>query len=124
MLRDKAYAKGMRKRVAPALILASLAFTAPALGAVDGFAIVNQTGAAISDLALRRVGDTAWQPVAVAPAAGASARADFKHNDCAFDLRATVAGAGQLVWRGVNLCDVKRVTLNRDASGRHWVDYD
>ena len=56
--------------------------------------------------------------------AGASGRADFKQDDCAFDIRATVAGAGQLVWSGVNLCDVKRVTLNRDSSGRHWVDYD
>ena len=48
----------------------------------------------------------------------------FENPDCAFDLRATVAGAGQVVWSGVNLCDVKSVTLNRDAAGRDWVDYD
>lgn len=111
-------------KFARALMLASLALAAPATAAVDGFAIVNQTGGALSNLALRRVGDRTWQPLAVAPAAGASARSDYKSNDCAYDLRATVAGAGQVVWNGVNLCDVKRVTLNRDSSGRHWVDYD
>ena len=115
----------MMKRVAPVPDCSHRsALAAPAAAAVDGFAIVNETGAAISALALRRVGDKAWQPLTVAPAPGASARADFKHDDCAFDLRASVAGAGQLVWGGVNLCDVKRVTLHRDSSGRHWVDYD
>jgi len=112
------------KIVARALIFASLALATPAAAAVDGFGIVNQTGGALSDLALRRVGDHTWQPLVVAPAPGAGAHTDFKHNDCAFDLRATVAGAGEIVWSGVNLCDVKRVTLNRDSSGRHWVDYD
>ena len=109
---------------ARALSLASLALSAPVGAAVDGFAIVNQTGGALSELALRRVGDRTWQPLATTAAAGASARADFKHDDCAFDLRATVAGAGQVTWSGVNLCDVKSVTLNRDSFGRHWVDYD
>ena len=114
----------MNKIVSCALILASLGLASPAAGAVNGFAIVNQAGGPLSEVALRRVGDRAWQPLAVALAAGASARADFKHDDCAFDLRATVAGVGQIVWNGVNLCDVKRVTLNRVSSGRHWVDYD
>lgn len=114
----------MNKIVPSALIVASLAFAAPAAGAVDGFAIANQTGGALSDVALRRVGDRNWQPLGVALAAGASARANFKDGDCAFDLRATVAGVGQVTWNGVNLCDVKRVTLNRVSSGRHWVDYD
>ena len=114
----------MTKFVARFIIIASLGFAAPAAGAVDGFGIVNQTGGAISDVALRRVGDRAWQPLALSLAPGASGRADFKQDDCAFDIRATVAGAGQLVWSGVNLCDVKRVTLNRVSSGRHWVDYD
>ena len=114
----------MKKIAARAIVLAALALSVPAGAAVDGFAIVNQTGGALSGVALRRVGDKAWQPVAVSAAAGARARADFKHGDCAFDLRATVAGVGQVTWNGVNLCDVKSVTLNRDSSGRHWVDYD
>lgn len=114
----------MDRLFARSVILASVALAAPADGAVDGFAIVNQTGGALRDVALRRVGDQAWQPLAIVAAAGASARANFKHDDCAFDLRATVAGVGQLVWKAVNLCDVKRVTLARDSSGRQWVDYD
>ena len=28
------------------------------------------------------------------------------------------------VWAGVNLCEVKSVTLNRNASGATWADYD
>ena len=119
----------MNKIAAHALILVGLGLApvvlaTPAAGQANDFSIVNQTGAALRDLALRRVGDAKWQPLAVAPAAGASVRASFKSPDCAFDLRATVAGVGQMVWNGVNLCDVKSVTLNRDSSGRKWVDYD
>jgi len=114
----------MDKLVARALILASVVLAAPAAGAVDGFILLNQTGAALREVALRRVGEGDWQRLALSPAPGASARASFKHNDCAFDIRATIAGIGQIMWSGVNLCDVKRVTLNRDSSGRHWVDYD
>ncbi len=114
----------MEKHFARVLTLASLGLAAPAAAAFDGFVIVNQAGGALSDLALRRVGDRAWQPLTVAPAAGASSRADYKDSDCAFDLRATLAGVGQIVWNKVNLCDVKSVTLNRDSFGRQWVDYD
>ena len=114
----------MAKLVARALILTSLVLAAPAASAPKGFSIVNNTGAALRELALRRVGDRAWQPVAVAAAAGSTARVDFTEKDCAYDLRATVAGVGQIVWSGVNLCEVERVTLNRDPTGRHWVDYD
>jgi hypothetical protein len=48
----------------------------------------------------------------------------FSDPDCAFDIRATVAGAGPVTWAGVNLCDVKSVILNRDGSTGAWVDYD
>ncbi len=48
----------------------------------------------------------------------------FDDPDCAFDLRASVTGAGQTMWTGVNLCGVKRLTLNRDSAGRSWVDYE
>ena len=54
----------MNKFVARAMIVASLGLAAPAAGAVNGFAIVNQTGGALSDVALRRVGDREWQPLA------------------------------------------------------------
>ncbi len=114
----------MKPVIACALILACLMFGTPVTGEVSGFSIVNQTGAALSNVAVRRVGDREWQPLAIAPAAGASARASFTNPDCAFDIRAAVAGAGTVIWSGVNLCDVKSVTLNRDRSGRTWVDYD
>jgi hypothetical protein len=105
------------------LLLAPLG-SATAIAAVERFSIINQTGAALSGLSLRRVGSDEWMPLAVAPAAGASVSVTFKHPDCAFDLRGTVAGSGSATWRGINLCDVKSVTLNRDSSGRTWVDYD
>jgi hypothetical protein len=105
------------------ILLAPLV-AAPAAAGVNGFAIVNQTGMALSAIEARRVGSSDWVPLSAAPAAGASAAIAFNDPDCAFDLRGTVAGAGPAVWRGVNLCDVKSVTLNRDKSGRTWVDYD
>ena len=119
----------MTKIAAHALILvclglAPVVLATPAAAGASDFSIVNRTGAALRDLALRRVGDAKWQPLSVAPAAGASVRVAFKSPDCAFDLRATVVGVGQTVWNGVNLCDVKSVTLHRDSSGRKWVDYD
>jgi hypothetical protein len=47
----------------------------------------------------------------------------FTDPDCAFDIKATVGG-NPVTWAGVNLCDVKSVTLNRDSSAGAWVDYD
>ena len=112
------------KRIFAFSTIAALALTAPAAAQVDGFSIVNKTGGAMSGIALRRVGAGEWVPLTVAPAAGASVQAPFANPDCAFDLRANVAGVGTVTWGGVNLCDVKTVTLNRDAAGRAWVDYD
>ena len=101
-----------------------LSLSAPLQAGVNGFQLVNQTGSTIGGVALRRVGGGDWMPLGVAPASGAGSRAAFADVDCAFDLRATVAGAGEVIWSGLNLCDVKSVTLNRDRAGRAWVDYD
>ena len=114
----------MTHRIALSAFLIASLTAAPAAAGVKGFVIVNQTGVVLSALALRRVGSSDWVPLAAAPAPGARAAIDFDNPDCAFDLRGTVAGAGPAVWRGVNLCDVKSVTLNRDRAGRAWVDYD
>jgi hypothetical protein len=114
----------MVKRLALVQFLVATTLAASASAGVKGFAVVNQTGVALSALELRRVGSSDWVPLSAAPAAGARAAVSFNDPDCAFDLRGTVAGAGPAVWRGVNLCDVKSVTLNRDKSGRTWVDYD
>jgi hypothetical protein len=96
---------------------------APALAGASGFTLVNGTGAALSDLSIRRAGTTDWKPLGAAPSPGARGSVQFSDPDCAFDIRAN-AGGGPVTWTGVNLCDVKSVVLKRDASAGAWVDYD
>lgn len=105
-------------------LIALLATTSPAFAGASNFMLVNGTGGAISELSIRRAGTSDWKPLGNAPAAGARGNVNFSDQDCAFDIRATVPGAGSVTWAGVNLCDVKSVTLNRDATAGAWVDYD
>ena len=109
------------KRLAFLILLAS---ASPALAGASNFTLVNGTSGALSDLSIRRAGTTDWKPLGAAPSAGARGSVQFSDPDCAFDIRATVPGAGPVTWAGVNLCDVKSVTLQRDASAGAWVDYD
>jgi len=114
----------MRKTL---VALAALAFSVPLTPAVAGagsFTVVNGTGSSFASLSIRRTGTDNWQALAAAPAAGASAGVAFSDPDCAFDLRASLAGGGTAVWSGVNLCGTSRLTLQRRASGETWVDYD
>jgi hypothetical protein len=97
---------------------------APARAGAGGFTVVNGTNGAISALAIRRTGTDNWQALDTAAAPGASSSVAFSDPDCAFDLRAAVAGAGTAVWSGVNLCGTTRLTLRRRPSGETWVDYD
>ena len=101
-----------------------LSATTPVEAGVAGFAIINGVGTDISAMSIRRVGSGQWQPLGAAPAAGKSASAAFTDPDCAFDLRATLAGGTVVTWAGVNLCDVKLLTLRRNDAGLAWVDYD
>ena len=101
-----------------------LAAPVPALAGASGFAIVNAAGADISAMSIRRVGSGSWQALPLAAAAGKSASASFSDPDCAFDLRATLANGTTVTWNGVNLCDVKLLTLRRNDAGLAWVDYD
>ena len=105
------------------LFLALLAPPAAGGGAAN-FTLVNGTSGALADLSIRRAGTQDWKPLGNAPAAGARAPISFKDQDCAFDIRAEVAGKGPVTWAGVNLCDVKSVKLNQDPSAGAWVDYD
>ena len=82
----------MKRTVILSSIAALLFLASPGAAEVNGFSIINRAGGAMSGLALRRVGSSEWEPLSVAPAAGASVRAPFTNPDCAFDLRATVAG--------------------------------
>jgi hypothetical protein len=107
------------------LAAALAASSAPALAAgASGFTLVNGTNGGISEVAIRRAGSNDWKPLGTAPAPGARGPVQFSDPDCAFDIRATVAGAGPTTWAGINLCDVKSVTLKRDGSTGPWVDYD
>ena len=81
----------------------------------------------MTGLMVRRFGTNEWLPLTVSPVppkAGGRAAADFKNEDCAFDLRATLPDGRTVVWPGVNLCQVKVVTLNQKAGGALWVDYE
>ncbi len=110
------------KRIALAALL--VIAPTPALAGASGFVLVNGTGAGLAELSIRRAGTTDWKALGAAPAAGARGQVSFKDPDCAFDIRATVPGVGPVTWADVNLCDVKSVTLNRDATAGAWVDYD
>jgi hypothetical protein len=108
------------------LISALLVLTgSPALaGGASDFMLVNGTSVALAELSISRAGSSDWKPLGQAPSAGARTSLKFKDPDCAFDIRANVAGSGPVTWAGVNLCGAKSVTLNRDGSAGAWVDYD
>lgn len=107
------------------LILAALlAPASPAQSGASNFTLVNGTGRALSELSIRRSGTADWKPLGSAPSAGGRTSISFSNPDCAFDIRATIPGAGPVTWAGVNLCDVRSVTLKRDESAGAWVDYD
>jgi hypothetical protein len=110
------------KRVAVLGLL--LCCASPAVAGASAFTLVNGTGGALSNVSIRRAGTDDWKPLGAAPAPGARGAVQFSDPDCAFDIRATVGGAGPLTWAGVNLCHVKSVTLNRDPAAGAWVDYD
>jgi hypothetical protein len=114
----------MTKAVSALCALALFLASAPAFAGAGSFTLVNGTGANITALSIRRAGTQAWQPLAAAPAAGASSGVSFSDPDCAFDLRASLADGGTATWSGVNLCGTSRLTLQRRASGETWVDYD
>ena len=103
------------------VLAAFLALSAsPALAAgASNFILVNGTDGALGALSIRRAGTQEWKALGSAPAAGARGPISFSDPDCAFDIR-----AGSITWAGVNLCEVKSVTLRRDAAAGAWVDYD
>lgn len=90
----------------------------PALAGASNFKLVDGTGNGVSQVTIRRAGTNEWKPL------GRPGPVQFSDPDCAFDIRATVSGSGPVTWAGVNLCDVKSVTLKRDETAGAWVDYD
>ena len=112
----------MRKFVLPLVLMTSASAAVAGAGA-SSFTLVNGTTDAFSQLSIRRAGTNEWKPLAASPAAGAKSPVQFTDPDCAFDIRANVGGSA-VTWAGVNLCDVKSVTLKKDDSAGPWVDYD
>lgn len=113
------------KYLLPLLAAASLALVpGPAIAEAGNFTLVNQTGLSMTSLTIRRTGTEAWRPLGTAPRPGGRGPVQFSDPDCAFDIQATLQGAGTVVWNGVNLCEAKVVILNRNASGAIWVDYE
>jgi hypothetical protein len=123
-LRFSEYIAAMRTVFLAVSALALSIPAAPAFAGAGGFTVVNGTGANISALSIRRFGTDNWQALAAAPAPGARSAVQFSDPDCAFDLRATLAGGASATWAGVNLCEANVVTLRRNPSGETWVDYD
>lgn len=110
-----------------AFLIALVAVAVPAPAApqgASGFSVVNQTGLNMTNLTIRRFGTQGWKALGNAPSPGGRGSVQFSDPDCAFDIQATLEGVGTVVWNGVNLCEVKTVILNRNASGAIWVDYE
>jgi hypothetical protein len=116
------------KRALSLIVAAALVGSgAPAVAGAGNFTIVNATGIEMTGLAARRYGTESWEPIVITPLpiakSGGRGSAQFKNEDCAFDLRATLPNGQTVIWPGVNLCETHVVTLNRDANGNLWVDY-
>lgn len=116
------YKRHMRT-FSPILVAGLLAWSGPAVADTGNFTLVNETGTAITSVTIRRVGTDQWRPLSYAASPGGRAVVQFSDPDCAFDIRANLAGT-DVTWAGVNLCEVKAVILNRNASGAVWADYD
>ena len=112
-----------RSLIVLAALLAAGSAT-PAFAQASAFVLVNGTGADVGEVQIRRAGTQEWRKLATAPSPGGRGSVEFKDPDCAFDLQASVPGAGPVTWVGVNLCDVKSVVLKRDPQAGAWVDYD
>jgi hypothetical protein len=104
------------------LLLSATSAVAGPHGAKN-FTLVNGTATPFGDVSIRRAGTDDWKPLGAAPPAGAAGPVQFNDQDCAFDIRANVAGT-PVTWTGINLCDVKSVTLRKDDNAGPWVDYD
>lgn len=96
--------------------------SAAVAGGAAGFTLVNDSGAALTSLDIRRSPNGAWAPLVPAISIGARFKSNFADPDCAFDIRAS--GPAAKVWAGVNLCGADTVRLKLDPSGTPWVDYD
>lgn len=103
------------------------ALPTPLSAQAASFTLVNNTNIPFASLMVRPFGSQQWRPLVVVPmpvaASGGRGSVDFSDQDCAFDLQATLPDGRAVVWRDVNLCEARVVSLNRTADGQLWVDY-
>lgn len=111
------------RKAAIALALMTSASAAMAGEGASNFTLVNGTSDAWAEVSIRRAGSADWKPIGAPRSAGAKSDVQFKDPDCAFDIRAK-SGDKPVTWAGINLCDVKSVTLRKDDGAGAWVDYD
>jgi hypothetical protein len=114
----------MRKLLGILIAASTAVVPAPASAGAGDFSVVNNTGLNMQALTIRRYGTKDWKALGAAPSPGGRGSIRFADPDCAFDIQATLQGVGTVVWSGVNLCEVRAVILNRNASGALWVDYE
>jgi len=114
----------MKRLVLTAFSLGLAALPQPAWAGAANFTLVNGTGQPVSNVAIRRTTTNSWTAIPAAPSSGARADVQFNDPDCAFDIKATLAGIGEVTWTGINLCGTKAVILNRNGKGVLWVDYE
>lgn len=106
------------------LALTTAGAASAALLQAGAFTLGNQTGQPLGSIAIREFGAGSWRELTGSLAPGVRQPIAFSNDDCAFDIRGTLPGGQVVTWSGVNLCDVRAVTLNRRADGTIWVDYD
>jgi hypothetical protein len=111
----------MVRTISAMALLAAL--SSSAAGAPHSITIINGTGAPLRDVAAKPEKGGSWDSLTPGLSPGAKTGVSVDPDLCAYELKATAAGA-TLTWRGVNLCETSSVTLNRRADGTLWVDYD
>jgi hypothetical protein len=114
----------MNRLQASVLALSLALVPAPVFAGPNGFSIQNGTGLIMTGLTIRNFPKGNWRELAGSAGPGARTTLKFEDANCAFDIQATLQGVGPVVWKSVNLCEVKTVVLNRNAQGVLWVDYE
>ena len=102
------------------LALASPAWAGPGAG---NFNLVNGTSGALGTVSISRTGAKSGSRL-VQFRPQALLRPYNSRIPIAPLTSARKVGGKAVTWAGVNLCDVKSVTLKRDDSAGAWVDYD
>ena len=119
--RKSLYSGSMTYRF-PLVAALALAAAAPSPAAPASLAFVNATGSDIAAMEARRTGSSGWAAIPYSARSGTSSPATFDVEDCAWDLKVTLAGGRTLTFANVNLCEAQLLTL-RQRDGVAWVDY-